>query len=203
VRSIRFLPPAGMHRPPVRDDEPVAQPETDLEHGADHERARGAPASGEWGVASRSADLAVDVERQQILRRIARAACDLRLHASEARGDEVQTVTKASMKRTGLSLPTYSSSDSDRGSVWDRSGPEMCVLIRILTYLVPRRNPLRKRFHTVCLTFAYWLSRSSLTCLWLQCLGIVAALGTAPFSLLPAATHRAGHLEMNEHSALA
>jgi hypothetical protein len=104
VRPIRFLPPAGMHRPPVRDDEPVAQPETDLEHGVDHERARGAPASGEWGEASRSADLAADVERQQILRRIAWAACDLRLHASEARGDEVQTVNEGVEEANGVVL---------------------------------------------------------------------------------------------------
>ena len=41
--------------------------------------------------------------------------------------------TKASMKRTGLSWPTYSSSDSGNNRIWDRSGPEMCVMIRILT----------------------------------------------------------------------
>src|SRR4051794_28835331 len=34
--------------------------------------------------------------------------------------------TKASMKRTGFSEPTYSSSDSGRSRVWDRSWPVMC-----------------------------------------------------------------------------
>ena len=38
------------------------------------------------------------------------------------------------MKRTGLSGPTYSSSDSGSSSVWDRSGPVMCGMIRILPH---------------------------------------------------------------------
>jgi hypothetical protein len=37
---------------------------------------------------------------------------------------------------------------------WQESRPETCVMIRILTDLAPIRNPLRQRFHTVCLNCA-------------------------------------------------
>jgi hypothetical protein len=59
VRPIRVFPPAGIDRPPVRDEEPAAQSEANLEHGADNERARGVPAPGERGATSRSADLGI------------------------------------------------------------------------------------------------------------------------------------------------
>jgi hypothetical protein len=95
-------------------------------------------------------EVAVDVEFQQIVGCVAWAPGWLGRDTDEPAAVRSNPSTKASMKRTGLSWPTYSSSDSGNNSVWDRSGPEMCVMIRILTLPASIRNPLRDRFHTVC-----------------------------------------------------